>query len=182
MSPARAPSEFRLPHAIALDEDDRVYVADRGNSGIQVFKSNGEYITEWTHVTRPDDLFIDRDGIMHVAELGEIAGQSPDVEILQHTPPASVCLMDLDGELITRFGGKDPVRPGNFFAPHGIWADSRGDLYVAEVVYSGVAIVVWFHRIVIRYKSSCAYGATSGRYIQSGNSVIPRPMMNFNSA
>ena len=26
--------------------------------------------------------------------------------------------------------------PGNFYAPHGIWADSRGDLYVGEVNYS----------------------------------------------
>ena len=137
--PGTGPGEFRLPHAIALDEDDRVYVADRENSRVQLFKPDGEYIDEWTHVTRPDDLFIDRAGIMHVAELGEIAGQSPDTEILPHTPHASVCLMDLDGELITRFGGKDPVLPGNFFAPHGIWADSYGDLYVAEVVYSGGA-------------------------------------------
>lgn len=137
--PGGGPGEFRLPHAIALDEDDRVYVADRENSRVQVFKPDGEYIDEWTHVTRPDDIFIDRAGIMHIAELGEIAGRSPDTEILPHTPHASVCLMDLDGELITRFGGKDPVLPGNFFAPHGIWADSYGDLYVAEVVYSGGA-------------------------------------------
>ena len=135
--PGRGPGEFRLPHAIAVDEDDRIYVADRENSRIQVFKSDGGYLYEWDHVTRPDDLFIDAAGIMHVAELGEIAGQSPDVEILPHTPHASVCLMDLDGEVITRFGGDDPVLPGNFFAPHGIWADSKGDLYVAEVVYSG---------------------------------------------
>lgn len=137
--PGRGPGEFRLPHAIAVDGDDRIYVADRENSRIQVFKSNGDYLYEWDHVTRPDDLFIDSQGVMHVAELGEIAGQSPDFEILPHTPHASVCLMDLDGELITRFGGKDPVLPGNFFAPHGIWADSKGDLYVAEVVYSGGA-------------------------------------------
>ena len=137
--PGTGPGEFRLPHAIALDEDDRVYVADRENSRVQLFNPDGEFIDEWTHVTRPDDLFIDSAGIMHVAELGEIAGRSPDTEILPHTPHASVCLMDLDGELITRFGGKDPVLPGNFFAPHGIWADSYGDLYVAEVVYSGGA-------------------------------------------
>lgn len=52
-------------------------------------------------------------------------------------PHASVAILELDGTLVTRFGGDDPVRPGNFFAPHGIWADACGDLYVAEVVYSG---------------------------------------------
>ena len=135
--PGRGPGEFRLPHAIALDRDDTVYVADRENSRIQIFKPNGEYVKEWTHVTRPDDLYIDGDDILYVAELGEIAGRSPDVEILPHTPHARVTLLDLDGEVVQTFGGADPVQPGSFFAPHGIWADSKGDLYVSEVIVSG---------------------------------------------
>ena len=136
--PGGGPGEFRLPHAIAVDQDDRIYVADRENSRIQVFDNDGNYLHEWDHVIRPDDLFIDdREGILYVAELGEIAGRSPDIEILPHTPHARVSLLDLDGNVIHRFGGDDPVRPGNFFAPHGIWADSKGDLYVAEVIYSG---------------------------------------------
>jgi len=102
-----------------------------------VFTANGDYVKEWDHIVRPDDLYIDDDDILYVAELGEIAGRSPDHEILPHTPHARVTVMDLDGEVITRFGGRDPVRPGNFFAPHGIWSDSKGDLYVSEVVYSG---------------------------------------------
>lgn len=137
--PGRGPGEFRLPHAIALDSDDRVLVADRENSRVQIFSPAGEYLTEWTDVIRPDDIFIDSDGMVFVAELGQIAGQSPDIEILPHTPHARVSIMDLEGNLIHRFGGADPVQPGNFFAPHGIWADSIGDLYVAEVVYSGGA-------------------------------------------
>ena len=135
--PGTGPGEFRLPHAIAVDADDRIYVADRENSRVQVFSPRGEYLTQWNHVIRPDDLFIDRDGLMYVAELGERAGRNPDVEILPHMPHARVSVLDLDGEVVTRFGGDDPVRPGNFFAPHGIWADSKGDLYVAEVIYSG---------------------------------------------
>ena len=30
-------------------------------------------------------------------------------------------------------GGDDPDSPGDFYAPHDIWVDSRGDVYVAEV-------------------------------------------------
>ncbi|MCY3819542.1 MAG: peptidyl-alpha-hydroxyglycine alpha-amidating lyase family protein [Gammaproteobacteria bacterium] len=132
--PGTGPGEFRLPHAIAIDEDDRVIVADRENSRIQVFSPKGEYLTEWTGISRPDDIFIDNDaGIMHIAELGGWAAGS---DIPPHVPPASVCLVDLDGALISRFGSGDPAQPGNFFAPHGIWADSRGDLYVAEVIVS----------------------------------------------
>lgn len=137
--PGIRPGEFRLPHAIAMDSDDRVLVADRENSRIQIFSPAGEYLTEWNNVVRPDDIFIDESGKVFIAELGQIAGRSPDIEILPHMPHARVSIMDLEGNLIHRFGGKDPVRPGNFFAPHGIWADSKGDLYVAEVVYSGGA-------------------------------------------
>ena len=137
--PGNGPGEFNLPHAIAIDADDRIYVADRENSRIQVFDHHGGHLETWDHVTRPDDLFIDKSGILHVAELGEIAGKPPNTEILPHTPHASVCIMELDGSVIHRFGESDPVLPGNFFAPHGIWADSKGDLYVAEVTYSGGA-------------------------------------------
>ena len=98
--PGRGPGEFRLPHAIAVDRDDTVYVADRENSRIQVFRPDGEYVKEWNHVSRPDDLFIDGDDVLYVAELGEIAGRDPDVEILPHTPHARVTLLDLDGEVI----------------------------------------------------------------------------------
>jgi hypothetical protein len=41
------------------------------------------------------------------------------------------------GELLARWGGGDnPTAPGDFFAPHDICIDSRGDVYVAEVVMS----------------------------------------------
>lgn len=135
--PGTGPGEFRLPHAIAVDRSDRVYVADRENSRIQIFNAEGDYLTEWTHVVRPDDLYLDRDENLYVAELGCRAGIPPEAEIPPHAPHAQVSVLTLDGEVQTRFGGEDPVAPGNFFAPHGIWADSKGDLYVSEVVYSG---------------------------------------------
>ena len=66
------------------------------------------------------------DDNLYVAELGERAGRGPNVAVEPHAPHARVSVMDLAGTIHTRFGGDDPVRPGNFFAPHGIWADSRG--------------------------------------------------------
>jgi len=134
--PGSGPGEFILPHAIALDRYDRVYVADRENSRIQVFNTAGDYLTEWNHVTRPDDLYIDADDNLYVAELGERAGRGPNVEVPAHAPHARVSVLTLEGEIQTRFGGADATAPGNFFAPHGIWADTKGDLYVSEVTYS----------------------------------------------
>ena len=135
--PGDGPGEFNLPHAIAVDKNDRVYVADRENSRIQVFDLQGNYITEWGHVLRPDDLYIDAEENLYVAELGERAGKGPNVKIEPHAPHARVSVLSLEGEVITQFGGDVPTDPGSFFAPHGIWADSQGDLYVGEVTYSG---------------------------------------------
>lgn len=137
--PGTGPGQFNLPHAIAVDRRGRVYVADRENSRIQIFTGGGEYITEWTHVHRPGDLYIDADENLFVAELGFRAGVMPaelGAAVPPHAPHASVSVLTLDGEIQTRFGGEDGCAPGNFFAPHGIWADSRGDLYVSEVNYS----------------------------------------------
>jgi len=41
------------------------------------------------------------------------------------------------GELLIRWGGgENPTLPGDFYAPHDICVDSRGDVYVAEVIWS----------------------------------------------
>ena len=41
----------------------------------------------------------------------------------------------MDGDLLSHWGGAQrSERPGEFNGcPHGIWADSRGDLYVGQV-------------------------------------------------
>ncbi len=44
-----------------------------------------------------------------------------------------VSIWNTDGQLTARWGGEDLAQPGNFFAPHGIWEDARGDLYVSEL-------------------------------------------------
>ena len=59
---------------------------------------------------------------------------------LGHAPIARVTICDLDGNIQTQIGGGNPVLPGNFIVPHGIWADSRGDFYVGEVVKASGAI------------------------------------------
>jgi hypothetical protein len=50
-----------------------------------------------------------------------------------HAPIARVTVCDPDANIMSQIGGENPVLPGNFIAPHGIWADRKGDLYVGEV-------------------------------------------------
>jgi DNA-binding beta-propeller fold protein YncE len=136
--PGEGPGQFNLPHGIALDSQGRVYVADRENSRIQIFSANGEYLTEWTDVARPMQVFIDGQDNVFVAGVGWRAGLFP-----WQSPPGAepagpqVSVFDHGGRLLAQWGdGSDPTAPGNFFAPHDIWVDSHGDVYVGEVVMS----------------------------------------------
>jgi DNA-binding beta-propeller fold protein YncE len=136
--PGTGPGQFRIPHGIAVDSRGIVYVADRENSRIQLFDVAGKYLSEWKDVARPCQVFIDRNDKFYVAELGYRAGMWPGTTA--PSPDATggrVSIFDREGKLLARWGGgADPTAPGDFFAPHGIWVDSRGDIYVAEVTMS----------------------------------------------
>lgn len=140
-APGNGPGQFNVPHGIAIDQQGTVHVADRENSRLQLFAPGGEYLSEWTGLARPCQVFIDGAESVYVAELGFHAGMWPGT-----TPPTlgasggRVSVFDRHGALRARWGGgRDPCTPGDFFAPHGICVDDRGDIYVAEVVMSAGA-------------------------------------------
>jgi DNA-binding beta-propeller fold protein YncE len=137
--PGSGPGQFHLPHGLAVDREGIVYVADRENSRVQLFTPDGAFLGEWTDVARPCQVFIHADGSVYVAELGFRAGRWPGWGPVE--PGATggrMSIFDRSGKLHARWGGGDsPCSPGDFFAPHGLWVDSQGNLYVAEVVLSG---------------------------------------------
>jgi hypothetical protein len=135
--PGAGPGQFNLPHGIALDRDGRVFVADRENSRLQIFTADGKFITEWTDVARPMQVCIDGSDRVYAAEVGWRAGLFPWQTAPANPPGARISVFTRDGELLSRWGGgADPCAAGDFFAPHDLCLDSRGDLYVGEVVMS----------------------------------------------
>ena len=119
-APGSGPGEFLLPHAIWVDRDGRVYVTDRTNNRVQIFSPAGDYLTEWPNLLSPDQVFIDRDDTVYIAEGGR-----------------RISVLSPDGTLLARWGEAGD-EPGQFRDhPHSIWVDSRGDLYVSEVVGAG---------------------------------------------
>jgi len=44
--------EFDQLHGIAMDSQGRIFVADRGNSRVQVLDSNGKFVAEWKQFGR----------------------------------------------------------------------------------------------------------------------------------
>ena len=136
--PGAGPGQFHVPHGIAVDRAGTVYVADRENSRLQLFTPDGEFISEWPDIARPCQVFIDPEDNIFVAELGYRAGMWPGT--IAPSPDATggrVSIFDPRGKLLARWGGgENPCDVGDFFAPHDIWVDARGDIYVAEVVMS----------------------------------------------
>jgi DNA-binding beta-propeller fold protein YncE len=110
------PGRFHTPHGIWV-QDDRVYVLDRENNRIQIYSTDGEFISMWTQLERPTDMYVDREGVAYISELED-----------------HVSIRDLDGNVIGRFGSERSNTPGKFWGPHAIWVDAVGDLYVGEVL------------------------------------------------
>jgi DNA-binding beta-propeller fold protein YncE len=55
-TPGTGPGQFHLPHAIAVDEDGVLYVADRENGRIQRFDLDGRYLGEWANLGKTFSL------------------------------------------------------------------------------------------------------------------------------
>jgi len=71
------PGQFVLPQSLAVDEQDRIWVADSCNHRIQVFDSQGELLSLWGSEGKelgelyyPYDLVLGRDGAVYVCEYG----------------------------------------------------------------------------------------------------------------
>jgi DNA-binding beta-propeller fold protein YncE len=110
------PNFFHTVHSV-WEHAGKVYVADRENNRIQIFTPDGEFLDIWPGFERPTKLYVGSDNVMYVAELED-----------------RVSIVDLEGNVLGRFGSERSHDPGKFWGPHGIWTDSVGDLYVAEVL------------------------------------------------
>lgn len=112
------PNEWDTVHSIAVSDDRRVFVVDRGHRRFQVFDENGRFLDMFStgRYSSPYYHFISTDGYLWVGDGGTH-------RILKY---------DLEGRYLYGWGG--PGRqPGQFQGPHQLTTDQEGNLYVAEV-------------------------------------------------
>ena len=103
------PGKFNEPHSIAMDSTGRLYVADRGNTRIQLFDQDGTYLDQWTHFGPPWGLFITSDDMLYVVD-------GSNRLFIANTR---------DGRIVDRIEGLNN--------PHAVAVDKQGAIYIAEI-------------------------------------------------
>ncbi|WP_433045953.1 hypothetical protein [Dactylosporangium sp. CS-033363] len=132
--PGSGPGQFRTPHGIWAHDDGRVFVADRQNERLQIFDAGGGFLGAWTDVQRPQDLFVDAAGLTYVVELSWHAGEvSHKTGPVAEYVPGRLSILDPEGNPVLRWSVADLSRPDAILAPHGVWVDDEGSIYIAHV-------------------------------------------------
>jgi DNA-binding beta-propeller fold protein YncE len=129
--PKAAPvQQFRSPvHCADLSNDGLVYVCDRPNNRIQVFKKDGTFVKEAFYAKNskgdgaPFDVAFSKDPAQTYLYLAD--GNNMKIRILRRDTL----------EELTSFGDGGR-QPGQFYAVHSIAVDSKGNLYTTET-YEG---------------------------------------------
>jgi hypothetical protein len=136
--------QFRTPvHCAEPSNDGLVYVCDRPNDRIQVFRKDGSFVKEVRIAPRTGgdgsvwDIAFSKDAAQKYIYLAD--GKNEHVYIIDRQSL----------EIVTMFGGGGR-QPGQWFAVHSIATDSRGNIFTTETyegkriqkfVYKGVKAV-----------------------------------------
>src|SRR5688572_14219129 len=112
----KAPGQFDVAHAIAIDAKGLLWVVDRENQRIQVFDAEGTFMREMKYAGLPCSVDIGRE---YVYMVNGFAGQ--------------LLRMDLNGKVLAATG-KPGTALGEFGEAHFLAVSPKGELYVADSV------------------------------------------------
>jgi hypothetical protein len=123
------PQQFNNPvHAVAVSNDDLVYVADRTNNRLQVFRLDGTFVQE---------AFIARGTLQAEGTVHHFAFSPDDAQRFLYVVDGSnksVRVLDRRTlEIVANVGGRAGHNAREFFHIHSAAVDSRGNLFLGEV-------------------------------------------------
>lgn len=112
----KGPGEFNQPHAVLVDTQGLVYIADRSNQRLQVFDGEGKFLREKSHPGTPCGLALcsDRKHIM-----------------MAHGHAGRIMKLDMDLNLLAATGGQGKG-PNRYGEAHYLALDADDNIYVAD--------------------------------------------------
>lgn len=116
--------QLETPHGITVDDEGRVYVADRGNARIQVFDAEGRFLAAWSgpQLGRPWSVAY-AGGYLYVVDGGDQRDERPAGRLLR---------LDRDGRVLDRWSG--PGREaGRIDWGHDVAVGPDGSVYVVDI-------------------------------------------------
>jgi DNA-binding beta-propeller fold protein YncE len=123
------PPQFRIVHAVRISNDGLVYVCDRTNDRIQVFRKDGTFVRE---------MFIAKEtlGSGSVWDIGFSTDPEQKFMIVPDGTNQQVYVVDRQSlEVVSAFGGAGHWA-GQFYGAHNLAVDSNGNLFITET-YEG---------------------------------------------
>ena len=111
----KEPGQFDVVHAVAVDKNDRVYIADRSNDRIQVFTKDGKHLATWPNLNFPNHIVITANQEVWVAD----------------NQPVRMVKFDTDGNRLYSWDA-DGRGPGQFEELHEFGIDLNGNWYGAD--------------------------------------------------
>jgi 6-bladed beta-propeller len=139
--PGKGPGQFNTPHAIVIDNQDNVYVGDRGNQRVQIFDTSGKYLREWKVEVPPDystravngptPPVGSMDGVGAPNSLCLTPGPNQVMFLGESTWPGRIFKVTLDGKVLGVIG-RSGRNLGQFSGAHALACPSEHEVYVAE--------------------------------------------------
>jgi DNA-binding beta-propeller fold protein YncE len=121
------PPQFGLVHAVKVSNDGIVYVADRTNNRIQTFTTMGKYLRQ---------VRLAQQGTVTPVPAGFAFSPDKQQRFLYVVDSGPMQVAVFDRQSLTQIGtiGMRGASPGDFDIVHHMAADSKGNLYTAEIV------------------------------------------------
>ncbi len=141
--PGSKPGQFDTPHSLAVDAQNNIYVADRGNHRIQVFDVDGKFLRQITIDVPVDpnsrpaigNKIEHPSGARMPGSPWAICITPPPHQVLYSADafPGRIYKLSLDGKVLGMFG-KSGKQLGQFGWIHEMACPSENELYVAELL------------------------------------------------
>jgi sugar lactone lactonase YvrE len=141
-SKGTGPGQFNLPHSIAIDLEDNIYVGDRSNRRIQVFDTEGNFKHMFSIDVPPDPTSRAVNGATPTGRrLEQLIGAPNSICITpgphqvlfvgESTYPGRIFKVALDGTVLGVIG-RSGRNLGQFSGAHALACPSEHEIYAAE--------------------------------------------------